>query len=392
MSSGPPVENEFGESSVNIQFFLVVMLAMITGLLLAILLLPTWLPNMASSLGGESPKVYWYLSRATAFVSLTILWLSMALGIGISNKMARLWPGAPAAFAIHEYVSLLGMAFAIFHALVLMGDHYIKFTVVQILVPFSTVDYRPIWVGIGQIGFYVWLIINLSFYVRASIGPKTWRALHYLSFGMYITGLLHGLFSGTDTPASWAQWYYWISGGSLLFLLVYRILNAIAEKSARHSKPKPAPQVQRSTPAASLQTRASMPAVTPQTTNKNSELAPVDAKIQPRTSEVPVTENQSLLSENSTSGDSASSVSEVKETTQAPAPGPDKTSSETKINVNIFKEPPSKPALPESKENTETKRIHGETLVVRLKKDFHATPAQPTLPNRQPPRIVILEE
>jgi len=247
MSSGPPVENEFGESSVNIQFFLVVTLAMITGLLLAILLLPAWLPNMASSLGGESPKVYWYLSRATAFVSLTILWLSMALGIGISNKMARLWPGAPAAFAIHEYVSLLGMAFAIFHALVLMGDQYIQFTLVQILVPFSTVDYRPTWVGIGQIGFYVWLVVNLSFYVRSSIGPKTWRALHYLSFGMYITGLLHGLFSGTDTPASWAQWYYWISGSSLLFLLIYRIVNTIAEKLTPRSKRETIAQIPRPT-------------------------------------------------------------------------------------------------------------------------------------------------
>jgi len=247
MSSGPPVENEFGESSVNIQFFLVVTLAMITGLLLAILLLPAWLPNMASSLGGESPKVYWYLSRATAFVSLTILWLSMALGIGISNKMARLWPGAPAAFAIHEYVSLLGMAFAIFHALVLMGDQYIQFTLVQILVPFSTVDYRPTWVGIGQIGFYVWLVVNLSFYIRSSIGPKTWRALHYLSFGMYITGLLHGLFSGTDTPASWAQWYYWISGSSLLFLLIYRIVNTITEKLTPRSKRQTIAQIPRPT-------------------------------------------------------------------------------------------------------------------------------------------------
>jgi hypothetical protein len=92
------------------------MLAMMIGLITAILLLPTWLPNMASSLVGESPKVYWYLSRATAFVSLTVLWVSMALGLGISNKMARLWPGAPGAFAIHEYVSLLGLAFALFHA------------------------------------------------------------------------------------------------------------------------------------------------------------------------------------------------------------------------------------------------------------------------------------
>lgn len=244
------VENEFDQSSVNIQSFLLLLLAVITGLLAAILVLPAWLPNMATSLTGESPKFYWYLSRATAFVSLTILWISMALGIGISNKMARLWPGAPAAFAIHEYVSLLGMAFALFHALVLLGDHYINFTLAQIFIPFSTTDYRPTWVGIGQIGFYIWLIVNVSFYVRRLIGQKTWRVLHYLSFAMYMLGLLHGLFSGTDTATSWAQWYYWISGGSLLFLLVYRIINTISEKSV--PRPKPVPQVQR-TPTEQLQ-------------------------------------------------------------------------------------------------------------------------------------------
>jgi predicted ferric reductase len=172
----------------------------------------------------------------------------MALGIGISNKMARLWPGAPAAFAIHEYVSILGMAFAIFHALVLLGDHYINFTVAQIFMPFATVGYRPTWVGIGQIGFYVWLIVNVSFYIRKLIGQKTWRVLHYLSFAMYVMGLVHGLFSGTDSPASWAQWYYWISGGSLLFLLVYRILNTATEKLAPRPKPRPVAQPPRVTP------------------------------------------------------------------------------------------------------------------------------------------------
>ena len=242
MPTTPSVENENYKSSVNIQFFLLVMLAIIAGLLGAILLLPLWLPNMTGSLNGESPKVYWYLSRATAFVSLSILWISMALGLGITNKMARLWPGAPAAFAIHEYVSLLGLAFALFHALVLLGDHYINFTVAQIFMPFSTLDYRPTWVGIGQIGFYVWLIVALTFYVRASIGQKTWRLIHYLSFAMYAMGLLHGLFSGTDSSANWAQWYYWISGGSLLFLLIHRIVNTITEKTtARLKQAKQAP-------------------------------------------------------------------------------------------------------------------------------------------------------
>ena len=218
--------NEY-ESSINIQTFLLFMMATAVGLLVAVVLLPTWMPNLAFSLGGEEPKAYWYLSRATAFVSLSLLWVSMALGLGVTNKMVRSWPGTPAAFAIHEYVSLLGLAFAMFHALILLGDKYINFTLIQLLIPFSTTEYKPIWVGLGQLGFYIWVIIALSFYIRSTIGQKTWRLLHYLSFGMYLLGLLHGVFGGTDTGAAWAQQYYWFSIASLLFLFFVRVLNTI---------------------------------------------------------------------------------------------------------------------------------------------------------------------
>jgi len=229
------------ESSVNIQTFLMFLVAMTVGLLIAVLLLPAWLPNMAFSLGGDAPKAYWYLSRATAFVSLSLLWLSMALGLGITNKMARLWPGAPAAFAIHEYVSLLGLAFAVFHAIVILGDHYIKFTFFQLLIPFSTVDYRPFWVGIGQIGFYTWAILAATFYIRPIIGQKSWRFLHYGSFGMYLLGIFHGIFSGTDTSKVWAQNYYWYSAAILIFLLMYRILVTVMDKYFPAKKAVPAP-------------------------------------------------------------------------------------------------------------------------------------------------------
>jgi len=229
VSSNHPQPIEY-ESSINLQTFIVLLLAIIVGLIMAVLVLPNWLPNLAFSLGGEAPKAYWYLSRATAFASLSLLWLSMALGLGLTNKISRWWPGVSAAFAIHEYVSLLGLAFAAFHALVILGDHYINFTLVQLLVPFTTVDYRPFWVGVGQAGFYVWLIVALTFYVRSLIGQKTWRVIHYASFAMYLMGLFHGLFSGTDTSMPWAQWYYWISGGSLLFLLIGRVVGAISDR------------------------------------------------------------------------------------------------------------------------------------------------------------------
>ena len=240
VNSSEPVEYV---SSVNIQSFLTFLVAMTLGLLVAVLILPSWLPNMSFSLSGDAPKAYWYLSRATAFVSLSLLWLSMALGLGITNKMARLWPGAPAAFALHEYVSLLGLAFAIFHAVVILGDDYINFTLLQLLIPFSTVDYRPFWVGMGQLAFYTWVILVISFYIRPVIGQKSWRFLHYASFGLYLMGIFHGLFSGTDTSAAWAQNYYWISSGSLIFLLMYRLLAIVVDGLfPQTKKPLPAPR------------------------------------------------------------------------------------------------------------------------------------------------------
>jgi predicted ferric reductase len=236
-------QNEFNESSVNIQSLLLFLFASMVGLLVAVLVLPFIMPNMAFSLSGDSPKAYWYLSRGTAFVSLSLLWLSMALGLSITNKMARLWPGMPATFAIHEYVSLLGLAFAMFHAVVLLGDRYINFTLLQIFVPFSTTDYRPFWVGVGQIGFYIWLIVALSFYVRPVIGQKSWRILHYLSFAMYFVGIFHAIFSGTDTSMGWAQNYYWFSAGSLLFLFFVRIVSVVIDAlfPVKKSAPPPHP-------------------------------------------------------------------------------------------------------------------------------------------------------
>lgn len=216
---------EYPDTALSIQSFLFVLLAMGVGAFAAVLILPSWLPNIADSIFGSDVKAFWYLSRGSGFVGLSLIWLSMALGLLVTNKMARFWPGVPASFAIHEYVSLLGLAFIILHAMILMGDKYIQFDLAQIAVPFAS-SYEPFWVGLGQLGFYGILILSLSFYIRKQIGQKTWRSLHYISFLTYIIALVHGIASGTDTSLPWAQNYYWYSAGSLLFFVVYRVLSA----------------------------------------------------------------------------------------------------------------------------------------------------------------------
>ncbi len=240
--AGKAVEPEEYESSLTIQSALVFLLAVFLGLAAAALVLPHWLPGISDSFAGTSPKVYWYLSRGSALVAMGLLWGSMMLGVGITNKMAHLWPGAPAAFAIHEYLSLLGLAFGAFHALILLGDQYSKYQIAQLLVPFGSVQYRPAWVGLGQIGFYVWAIVTFSFYVRRRIGPKTWRAIHYLSFACYLMALIHGLMAGTDAGTAWALDFYWVTGGSFLFLLIYRLLTRKKAAGVAKAVQKPAGQ------------------------------------------------------------------------------------------------------------------------------------------------------
>jgi predicted ferric reductase len=209
------------------------------GAILATVVLPAILPGAVTSLLGPEPKAYWYLSRSSGFVAFILLWMSMIFGLTITNKLARVWPGGPTAFDLHQHVSLLALGFALFHGLILMGDSYIRYTLTMVLIPFAGAAYRPLWVGIGQLGFYAMALVALTFYVRKSIGHRTWRAIHTLSFLMFAMALVHGIAAGSDSGAWWASAIYWGSGASVLYFTVYRLLVKWFSPPARRAAQPP---------------------------------------------------------------------------------------------------------------------------------------------------------
>ncbi|MCX6055935.1 MAG: hypothetical protein NTZ74_13680 [Chloroflexi bacterium] len=204
--------------------FALIMLSSLAGAIVALGVLPNWIPGISSSVLGSDPKAFWYLARGSAFSAYFLLWISMLMGVGVTNKLAALWPGLPSTIDLHQYSSILGLAFGLFHGMILLGDHYIGFTLTQILIPFSTASYKPIAVGIGQLSYYLMAIITISFYVRKKITAKVWRVIHYASFISYLFALLHGISAGTDSSTSWGQAIYWTTGITLLYMVVYRIL------------------------------------------------------------------------------------------------------------------------------------------------------------------------
>jgi predicted ferric reductase len=163
-----------------------------------------------------APEAYLLLSRAGGLVAYGLLWLSMALGISITSKLSRIWPGGLAAVDVHRYVSLLGLGFTLLHVLALLGDTLLDFSLAKGLLPFSGSSYRPFIYGLmGKIGFYLMLIVGLSFYIRVRLGHRLWRLIHYLSFISFVLSLTHGVLAGTDSSTSWARGLY-IASVSLL--------------------------------------------------------------------------------------------------------------------------------------------------------------------------------
>jgi predicted ferric reductase len=169
-------------------------------------------------------KSYWYLSRASGIVAYLLLWASVAWGLLLSTRLGRHLVSAPVLLDAHQFVSNVGLGFAFFHGLILMGDQYLSFPLSAVLVPFAG-EYEPLLVAAGQIGLWLSLLLIVSFYVRRWIGAKAWRLIHYLSFIGYWLVLIHAVWLGSDTAAPAVAAGYLVSGALVIFLTIYRVLS-----------------------------------------------------------------------------------------------------------------------------------------------------------------------
>jgi sulfoxide reductase heme-binding subunit YedZ len=183
--------------------------------------------------GLDSIQIWWYVTRASGIIAYLLLWLSTLLGLAVTSKYLDSALDRLFTYDFHEFISLLGLAFTLVHVLVLTLDHYLPYTFAQILVPFIS-PYRPFWVGIGVISFYIVALVTATFYLRKRIGMRTFRVIHYLSLLGYLGVTLHGWFSGTDTALVTMKLLYMVSGlAVLLWTLYWLILLGLRKTEAR---------------------------------------------------------------------------------------------------------------------------------------------------------------
>jgi methionine sulfoxide reductase heme-binding subunit len=148
------------------------------------------------------PSTYWYLTRATGAVALILLTLSVTVGVAaIGRVKTDRWPRF-AIDGIHRTVSLLALAFLVIHIATAVLDSFAPIRLADAIIPFAG-SYRPLWLGLGAAGFDLLVAVMITSLLRARLGYRTWRAVHWLSYLAWPVALLHGLGTGSDVRLGW---------------------------------------------------------------------------------------------------------------------------------------------------------------------------------------------
>jgi predicted ferric reductase len=165
----------------------------------------------------------WYLMRGSGFVALLLLSVSVALGVvGVKRWSSSRWSRVVTA-GLHRNVALLATTFLVIHIVTASLDSWVGLKWVGTVVPFVA-TYRPLWVGLGALAFDLLLAVMATSLLRRHVGRGAWRAVHWATWLLWPTALIHALGSGTDITKAWGLVLVGASVALVAGAAVWRVL------------------------------------------------------------------------------------------------------------------------------------------------------------------------
>ena len=149
-------------------------------------------------------QILWFATRGAGVVSLLLFSAVTCLGIlTVMRWQSASWPRFLTA-ELHRNLALLSVVFLAIHIVTAILDPFTALGVLAAAVPFAS-SYRPLWVGLGAIALDLLLALVVTSLLRARIGQRAWRAVHWLAYGSWPLAVVHGIGSGSDASAGWMR-------------------------------------------------------------------------------------------------------------------------------------------------------------------------------------------
>lgn len=154
--------------------------------------------------GAGNAKALWYLTRGTGIVALLLLTASVLLGVSSALRWrGERWPRF-AVGDLHRNLTLLSIAFVVLHVATTIADGFAPIGLKDVVLPFLS-PYRPVWLGLGTVAFDLLLALVATSLLRTRVGPRLWRAVHWLAYASWPVALVHSLGTGSDARFGWFE-------------------------------------------------------------------------------------------------------------------------------------------------------------------------------------------
>jgi DMSO/TMAO reductase YedYZ heme-binding membrane subunit len=157
-------------------------------------------------------RLWWYVARSSGLVAWALLAASMLWGLALTTRAFAGRASPRWLLDLHRWLGGLAVVFVGLHLGTIVADTYVHFGPADVLVPLAS-SWRPRDVAWGVVALYLLVAVEVTSLVRRRLAPALWRAVHALSFPLFVLATVHALLAGTDTAAAWAKWS--VIGGSM---------------------------------------------------------------------------------------------------------------------------------------------------------------------------------
>jgi DMSO/TMAO reductase YedYZ heme-binding membrane subunit len=171
---------------------------------------------------GGGPSPLWFATRATGSVAMIFLTAVVALGVMCSVRYVGERIPRFVITGLHRNLTLVSLGFLVLHIATAVLDTFAGLGWLDAVVPF-TAAYRPIWVGLGALAFDILLVVTVTSLVRARLGYRRWKALHWSAYACWVLMLVHALGTGSDARVSLFLAIAGICGAATAVAIVIRL-------------------------------------------------------------------------------------------------------------------------------------------------------------------------
>jgi DMSO/TMAO reductase YedYZ heme-binding membrane subunit len=175
---------------------------------------------------------WWYLTRGSGVITLLLLTTSLCLGIAGKARLGGMHVPRFGIADLHRNLTLLAVAFLGIHIATTVADSYTPIGIKDAFIPFAS-SYRPFWLGLGALACDLLLALVVTSLLRARIGLRLWRRVHWLAYACWPVALFHALGTGSDPRTGWLQVLAVVSVGAVLAALALRLVTAGAARGLR---------------------------------------------------------------------------------------------------------------------------------------------------------------